>query len=112
MAFATSYHTPSPKVLGKAGGRRKAGGSAKRVKTATKTPLSTLLKKASENRVLRDAKLVSMCNHVLASAGLVATVRTPNDVRAVCASTSVLIASYEAVVGEKIAGIIRYGQHS
>ena len=73
-----------------------------------KTPLSTLLKKASENRVLRDAKLVSMCNHVLASAGLVATVRTPNDVRAVCASTSVLVASFEAVVGEKILGITRH----
>ena len=66
-----------------------------------------LLKKASENRVLRDAKLVSMCNHVLASAGLVATVRTPNDVRAVCASTSVLVASFKAVVGEKILGITR-----
>ena len=36
-----------------------------------------------------------------------ATVRTPNDVRAVCASTSVLVASYEAVVGEKIVGITR-----
>lgn len=109
------YRTPSPR---RARQGRRAGsaatstakkrlGSQAKQRARVKTPLSTLLKKASENRVLRDAKLVSMCNHVLASAGLVATVRTPNDVRAVCASTSVLVASFEAVVGEKILGITR-----
>ena len=62
---------------------------------------------APSNEGLRDARLVGMCNHVLASAGLVATVKTTSDVKAVCASTSVLIAAYEAVVGEKIPGVTR-----
>ncbi|QDZ25740.1 hypothetical protein A3770_18p82580 [Chloropicon primus] len=109
--MASSFHTPPPATtrgtkVSKSSTKKRGGRSSQRGK-ALKTPLSTLLKKASENRVLRDAKLVSMANHVLASAGLVATVRTPNDVRAVCSSTSVLVASYEAVVGEKITGIIR-----
>ena len=98
------FYTPSPS----------GGGHKKRLtcksstkKRKEKVSLSRLVKEANESRVLRDAKLVSMCNHVLASAGLVATVRTPSDVRAVCASTSVLVASFEAVVGEKLTDVVR-----
>ena len=76
MAFASGFHTPSPKTLNKGKRKKIPGGGSEHSKsksnkksTIKKTPLSTLLKKASENRVLRDAKLVSMCNHVLSSAG-------------------------------------------
>lgn len=51
-----------------------------------KTPLSTLLKKASENRVLRDAKLVSMANRKYVSCfSLVSNARTDDNFASILA---------------------------
>eukprot|EP00959_Pyramimonas_sp_CCMP1952_P320184 6700638-Pyramimonas_sp.AAC.1 len=52
----------------------------------------------------RNAELVQSCNTVLACAGLVATVRTVKDVQAVCSSTSIFVATYEALVGRRLEG--------
>ena len=56
---------------------------------------------------LRDAEAVALCNHVLATAGLVATVASVEDVRVVCASTGILVAAFEAIVGKPLEGIER-----
>jgi hypothetical protein len=49
-------------------------------------------------------RVVQMCNIVLAAAGLVATVRSLKDVVAVCSSTSIFIATFEALGGERLEG--------
>jgi hypothetical protein len=46
---------------------------------------------------------------VLAAAGLVATVRSLKDVAAVCSSTSIFIATFEALGGERLKGTRRHG---
>ena len=56
---------------------------------------------------LRDAEAVALCNHVLATAGLVATVASVEDVRVVCASTGILVAAFEAILGKPLEGIER-----
>ena len=50
---------------------------------------------------LRDAEAVALCNHMLATAGLVATVASVEDVRVVCASTGILVAAFEAILGKR-----------
>lgn len=58
---------------------------------------------------LEAKRVVNMCNIVLAAAGLVATVRSLKDVVAVCSSTSIFIATFEALGGERLKGTRGHG---
>lgn len=83
--MASGFTTPPPSGQGRGqrstGRKRKTTQRKSAVKQA-KTPLSTLLKKASENRVLRDAKLVSMANRKCVSCfSLVSNARTDDFFR-------------------------------
>lgn len=53
---------------------------------------------------LEEKRIVQQCNIVLAAAGLVATVRTLRDVSAVCSSTSIFVATFEALGGDRLEG--------
>jgi len=50
---------------------------------------------------------VALCNRVLTTAGLRATVASAQDVRVICTSTSLFVAACEALLGRKLGGIER-----
>ena len=50
---------------------------------------------------------MALCNRVLATAGLRATVASVQDVRVICTSTSLFVAACEALLGRKLGGIER-----
>ena len=58
-------------------------------------------------RELEEAEAVALCNRVLATAGLRATVASVQDVRVICTSTSLFVAACEALLGRKLGGIER-----
>jgi len=58
-------------------------------------------------RELEEAEAVALCNRVLATAGLRATVASAQDVRVICTSTSLFVAACEALLGRKLGGIER-----
>uniref|UniRef100_A0A061RXQ2 DUF5745 domain-containing protein n=1 Tax=Tetraselmis sp. GSL018 TaxID=582737 RepID=A0A061RXQ2_9CHLO len=60
---------------------------------------------AKENGV---ADVLNMCNRMLDAAGLVAHVETEEDMRIICAQTSVFVAACEAVTGQPLKGINRH----
>ena len=85
--MASGFTTPPPSGQGR--GQRSTGRKRKTQRKSAvkqaKTPLSTLLKKASENRVLRDAKLVSMANRkCVSSFSFVSNARTDDGFASIC----------------------------
>ncbi|KAK3234444.1 hypothetical protein CYMTET_55301 [Cymbomonas tetramitiformis] len=56
---------------------------------------------------LNNPELLAMTNRMLAAAGLVATVRSLKDIEAVCSSTSIFVATCEALIGHRLEGVIR-----
>ncbi|KAG1673769.1 hypothetical protein FOA52_002338 [Chlamydomonas sp. UWO 241] len=61
-----------------------------------------------DDDTLRTEELVTLANYVLAASGLTTTVTTIDEVCVICASTSLLVAATEVLLGTQLPGVIRH----